>query len=319
MTPTTPSNPLPEDASSRISTLLKRYAVAIAVVFLLQLFPVTGIFLMMLLAILWIGAIVQLFMLQVSVEALTWRMPMTMLVVPAAFYAAGIGLGLYSDVMAARWGASQEWLRIDKQIPADVHYVTFEPWNLIVGTSLDDPKGIFRPETLGFELIRIGRENVRLVMVDSPNDPQCRGQKLLKIGDRCFKAEPIERPAVFLRIGTFDWERDPGWSPPPNYFWGEIHKKPFNLVLHEHGGQDRVGRLQGATIDKPIYVIFPIAGCALISSRAAWECDWSFTLKLRQQFVGFWPSVNGASPDTPSLLMAALRQLRRDVPAAGNP
>lgn len=228
-----PAAPTPRKKSPlwRVLALTACYAVVIAAIFLLQYFPYTGIFLMMVGASRWIGVVVHIFILHIAFEALTRRLPRWMLIVPGLFYTAGVGLGLYSDVMVHCWKGAQEWLRIDKQIPADVRFLVFEPWNMVEGANINDPKGAFRPATLGYELAWVAlrpnwgvRENTRLVF-HSPADPWCfrRGEQVWKIGDRCFKKEAIERPAAFLRIGgapKLEGPSDPVQWPPPRFFWG---------------------------------------------------------------------------------------------------
>lgn len=103
-------------------------------------------------------------------------------------------------------------------------------------------------------------------------------------------------------------------------FLGHDYQGPMNIVLHRDGGEEQVGRFKGAILNKLSYYLFPIAGCALISSTPAWKCDWSIAPQLRREFVGFQPSAIGTSPETPTLLMEALRRLRdRPPPPAPSP
>jgi hypothetical protein len=73
------------------------YGAVCGAIFALQALPVPGIFLMFLLAAFWIGVVVHVLMLHLSIAACTRTISLWWLLVPICYYAAGYLLSLYSE------------------------------------------------------------------------------------------------------------------------------------------------------------------------------------------------------------------------------
>lgn len=124
------------------------YALSAAAIFILQWLPIPGVFLMILFGVFWIGVLVHLFMIHITIMSFFGGLPRLVLILPAAFYAAGLAVGLESNIPALRWQSQQQWLQVDKQISSDTHDLAF--------FDRDDAiwlKAIIQPEKFGFKLI----------------------------------------------------------------------------------------------------------------------------------------------------------------------
>jgi hypothetical protein len=73
-------------------TIVAGYAIACGVIYLLQLFPYSGIFLMLVAAMLWIGILIHVGMIHLTIGSLGGRISRAWLVLPAAFYIGGLAL-----------------------------------------------------------------------------------------------------------------------------------------------------------------------------------------------------------------------------------
>jgi len=87
--------------------LCGKYAFVATAIFMLQLIPITGLFLMFLLGLFWIGVLVHVFMIHITVLSISGALPRLILIFPGAFYAVGLAAGLYSDVGASSWQSQQ--------------------------------------------------------------------------------------------------------------------------------------------------------------------------------------------------------------------
>jgi hypothetical protein len=257
----------------RFLRIFRNYALVAAAVFLLQWFPipVLGAFVMLAFGIFWIGAIVHLFMLDVTVQVFLGRLPRSILIIPATFYAAGLAVGLSSDIPAWRWQSGQQWFEIDKQIPADTHGLTFSDRDDAIAVTLGNG---FLFEKLGFKLFERGSEppSSYYLMIGGGS---CAGARVLQ-----FSATTI-RPTC----------------------------QPISLYI-DRNDVATVGTLTGAHIRKRSYFLFPTAGCGLVDNPASWQCDWLVSPLWRDAYVGYYTSVNGTSGKAFSILMAALAELR---------
>lgn len=299
----------------RISTV---YALVAAAIFILQLIPQTGIFLMFVLGMFWIGVVVHVFMIQITIMSMIGALPRLILILPGTFYAAGLAVGLFSDIHATSWESQQQWLRVDKQVPSDTRNLAFaDPIN-IVGLELMHQDRAFRPEKLGFELLIVGsspKPDLRL-MGQSDANPWCpSGQTVL--ADRCFATRPIDHPSSYVLIGQSIMRRSAGDCPTTGvlrFSWATIYPDCEPITLQVGGDHEIVGRLSGAIIRKRSYFLFPTAGCALVDDPPSWPCQWYVSPLWRDADVGYHLSPNGSSRSAASILMSALGQLRGQQP-----
>lgn len=90
--------------------------------------------------------------------------------------------------------------------------------------------------------------------------------------------------------------------------------KTTKVIWHDAGRTEQLGVLWGGLLRKNAYVLFPSAGCALISSTPKWSCFWQVLQRWREEHVGFFPGVSGSSSESAAVLMSALRQVRGQQP-----
>jgi hypothetical protein len=100
-------------------------------------------------------------------------------------------------------------------------------------------------------------------------------------------------------------------SPPPlQYPWGRLFFEETNIVLHDNGGQEVVGKLRGGIIRKLPYLLLPAVSCVGLFTHARDACGGTWFMAHRDQQIGFFPGVTGSSDATVPLLMDALIRLR---------
>jgi hypothetical protein len=295
----------------RLLRIFAVYALIAAVIFVLQLIPQTGIFLMFVLGMLWIGVVVHAFIIHITILAISGGLPRLVLVIPCVFYAAGLAVGLSSDIFA-----SKHWLQIDKQIPPDTHDLAFSSTINFIGRELRDQDASFQPEKLGFGVFTVRRglqPDLRLTF-ESDGHRWCPGGQVL-FDEGCFSTSPIEHPSSYLFIGESGaW----GGGCPEHAtlvtkknYWATIFPQCQPIRLHVGGVEELVGYLFGALIRKRSYFLFPTAGCGLVDSSPGWpHCQWWVSPLWRDAKVGFYLDTNGSSRSAVAILMAALGQLR---------
>jgi hypothetical protein len=298
----------------RFSRIFLIYALVAAAIFVLQWIPQTGIFLMFLLGMFWIGVVVHVFMIHITIISIQGALPRLFLILPAAFYAAGLVAGLSSDIPASRWQSQQQWLRVDQQVPADTRDIAFVDDIGTVGLELMDQDRAFRPEKLGFELFTLGsnqRPDLRVIFQSDALGRCPNGEMVL--GDRCFITRPINRPSSYVVVGQSIFggsEADCPATRVMQFSWATIYPDCEPIKLHLGGDDEVVGRLSGAVIRKRSYFLFPTAGCALLADPPSWPCLWYVSPLWRDVYVGYHLSPNGSSRRAASILMSALAQLR---------
>jgi hypothetical protein len=295
----------------RFLRILAIYGLIAAAIFILQWIPQSGIFLMLFLGMFWIGVLVHVFMIQITIMAIIGALPRYILIIPGVFYAAGFAMGLSSDIPASRWQSQQQWLRIDKQIPLQTRDLTFTNPINIVGLEFMGQDRAFRPEKLGFELFALARPYQRLVFHPDTH-PWCPSGQMV-FGDRCYTTQPIERPSSYVLIGQSIFAGSQGDCPSVGvmkFSWATIYPdcEPIKLLTSENA--EIIGRLTGAVVRKRSYFLFPTAGCTLLDSPPGWPCAWYVSPLWRDAYVGYHLSPNGSSRSAASLLMSALARLR---------
>ena len=258
----------------------------------------------------WFGLVLHGYMLAVAIRALTGALPRRLLLLPAGFYAAGIAAGLVSDAMAVRWMAGQDWLRVTAPVPAETRYVAFDSWSQLTGPGLR--QAALRPERYGFEWAVVNdpphpsmpRVSRRYVLAEGQSDCPRATPRLDRIGDRCYTTEPMPWPALFVRIGGPADPRTPGTRTTradiavETQGWGRVLRRSLRIVLHRDNQQAEIGRIEGATIQRHGYVVFPNLA--------------EFTLFAipRDLSAGFAEGYLGEAADTAPLVMEMLARLR---------
>ena len=253
----------------RFLRIFTGYALAAAVIFILQWSGI-GAFLMFFFGIFWIGILVHVFMIHLAIMSISGALPRLILILPGAFYAAGLAVGLYSDFPALRWQSQQQWLQVDKQIPMDTHDLTFFDRDDAIWVKAS---GAFQPETLGFKLFNRGPDHPLPYVVIG--------------GGSCADSSVIQFSSATIRPSC----------------------QPISLYVGRND-VETLGTLSGAHIRKRSYFLFPTAGCGLIDNPASWRCEWYVSPLWSDAYVGYYTSVNGTSGSAASILMSALGQLR---------
>ena len=88
--------------------ILSTYAIAATAIFLLQAFPGTGIFLMLVMGTLWIGLLVHVAMIHLAIASLDNLIPRNWIAVPIAYYGGGFALYLLALVLVHAQAAAIE-------------------------------------------------------------------------------------------------------------------------------------------------------------------------------------------------------------------
>ena len=160
-----------------------------------------------------------------------------------------------------------------------------------------DSEGLLRLRAR-FEFVSYSKMNGDKIWVaDSKPSPECR-IPLSAMGDRCFSPNPTP---VRHSLPS-DWSGFP--VPRPSRVGIQVSVSESSIVLHSPDGQQQVGTLRGARIEKMAYVLSPSAFCGPISG---WQCGvvWSLFARVEERgYEGF------SSRDTSAILMKALVALR---------
>ena len=258
----------------------------------------------------WFGLLLHVFMLVVAVRALTGAIPRRFLLLPAGFYAVGVAAGLISDDMAARWIAGQDWLRVDGPVPAETRYLAFDSWSQVTGPGLRHAE--LRPERYGFAWAVLNEPPVpamprvsrRYAVAEGQADCPRATPRLDRIGDRCYATEPMDWPALFVRVGGPPDTRTPGIRSNradvavESHAWGRVFRRSLRIVLHRQDRQVEIGRMEGATVHRHGYVLFPNLA------------EFTLFAMPRSLTAGFAEGHTGEPGDTPRLIMEMLARLR---------
>jgi hypothetical protein len=285
----------------RFFRLFGKYALVIAAIFLAQLFPLTGIFLMFLFGFFWIGVIVHVFMIHTTILALKREIPRLVLIVPVTFYAVGIFMGLQSHLAVANWEKQQQWVRIYKQAPPGTHEIAFDGLINWIGVELDSN---FQPEKQGFRLL--DPPSTRLTAQGNVS-AGCETHQLI-VAHRCYTESKTNSPTSYLLVGRSDSCPN---TPTIKSSMATILPLCSSITLVSGTKDtDLIANLSGAFVETRAYVLFPTAGCALIDNPASWGCEWFASPQWIKTYVGYVLSSNSASPNSSSILMSVLSQLR---------
>src|SRR6185503_913849 len=109
------------------------------------------------------------------------------------------------------------------------------------------------------------------------------GADIHRIGDRCYVAVSIPAPDKFLRIGgAMQSMETQTISPPPlEYPWGKVFLEETNIVLHDNGRQEVVGKLRGALVRKLPYFFLPAFSCTGLFAQARNKCGGTWFMTSR--------------------------------------
>ena len=177
--------------------------------------------------ILWIGVVVHLFMMVITVQSIIGKLPRLFLIIPGSFYAAGLAVGLYSNIPVLRWQSQQQWFQIDKQIPMDTHDLAFFDRDDAIWFKYG---GALQPERFGFKLIDRGSDHPSPYLVIGGGS--CADSSVIRFssGRTVEAASPsastsaamMRRPSepcparIFERVPIFCFrQRAVGWSIAP--------------------------------------------------------------------------------------------------------
>ena len=237
--------------------IFRNYALVAAAIFLLQWFPVPvlGVFVMFAFGIFWIGVVVHVFMMVITVQSIIGALPRLFLILPGTFYATGLAVGLYSDIPVLRWQSQQQWFQIDKQIPMDTHDLAI-PTTGTMPFRFRVPGGALQPEKFGFGFSDRGsglHPSPYAVVIGGGS---CADSSVglqfssATIASKLPAHQPLRRPAMMKRT---------------------------------------VGTLSGAHLFERVPIFcFPSAGCGLVDNPSSWVCTWFVSPLWRYLYVGYF-------------------------------
>jgi hypothetical protein len=260
------------------------YAMICGAIFLLQLFPVTGIFLMFLLAVLWIGVVINIGMVHLAGAAVVRSIALPWILLPIGFYAGGLAAHYRAVGVVAAQADAIERANAAATITASAPLSFF-----VKGLSIDL-----------LELYRIDR----MVSPNGSNRPAtiyyyARGEEC-DSASRAYnyqkRDEPFQlRPDLFPLYKGNDKTRQcilQKDGPP-----GEVHYRietasvsSETYLLKQFGTKWTVYDVQtGAPVTsaqsaefsviKPIPIL--LAGCGLVDNPSSWHCDGPQMMKDR--------------------------------------
>lgn len=268
------------------------FLVATGVVFLLQMVPFIGIFLMFMLAMFWSVMLVNAAMIGTAIEALIGRVSRLWLVLPLAFYG-GYWFIAAQDHQALRTlGASYDAAnaRVVTQFDPDRHALVFDGDNadtaLVHNYALPVVYSLDKGTPEGFRSHRMMESAVcakvhetralqasRIYAFGFHDGDRIGSRKLAK--DFCGLSMP-ERPELpMVRVARLEEKVTEGSLPVTR----------ATTIVTMPGG--RTFRLLGGVAAPLRWFPMPVMGCALNSGGPSWDCDAGFWRK------GFTPIVSG--------------------------
>jgi hypothetical protein len=266
----------PQTGRMKIFKLTSLWALAMAVIaYLLQVFPFTGIFLMMLGGPFWPGLLLHIFLIALLVEAATGRVWRILAVVPLIAYG-----GYYAIYFQQQAAIDAKMAELRATNPGQI--MEFDPARFSL-VQARDAQGI-SPSQYAIPVVYIRREDIKpqgyeaisLVRKDQcnfPRDSQARVQTYGVHGPGPGGAMVFKRNLCELRYP----------EAPKNTIVEIVHSgTTLTRLMHgEDSGEDRAelridGRRKGiyrtSYMRRLSTLPWLIAGCTLIDSAPAWKC-----------------------------------------------
>lgn len=255
------------------------YVITCGVVFLLQLFPYSGIFLMMLAASAWIGVIINVGMIHLAIAAASGLVSRTWLLLPAVFYIGGVALH-YSAV---------------GEVAAEIRSI--EAANAAAATKAEPPLSFLIKGGPFIELLESYRIDRMVLPLGNRSDSPATIYYYAR-GDECDsankgwyydkRAEPfLMRRDLFPAYKGADKTRQCILSkearlPSDVHYRLETQGISYDTELVKRFGTqwtvtDAKTNAPVVTVRSAEYTVItlipmPLAGCGLIDSPPAWKC-----------------------------------------------
>lgn len=283
-------------------TFLKPFYLLLALI-ALQLFPFTGVFLMIVAGGLITGLVVHLVLVLMAFDALTRRGPAWLLLVPALFYGGYYLLYLQQEREIAR--VSSEFAATNPKrvfdFDPDAHSLVMEDAGGFVSAH-EVPAAYtanknYQPE--GYRSYRlITRAQCDAVRKDTQGRVQTWGVRAGGVFQKgvCQLQFPEAPPHPVVSIVVTPKPSDYRLKPGVNIRTTEIMFDGKTLGVYRKGTISRLPKFPW------LYI-----GCALNSARPAWQCD-SGVMRSRFTIEGRPEGVDPALYDTPVALMLGIRK-----------
>jgi hypothetical protein len=286
-----------------------------ATIYLLQLFPFTGIFLMLFGASLWIGALTHLLMLALTIVALTGDVARWWISLPILYYGGGYALHLTSIHLATNESAA-----IEKANAAQsAHVETPFTYTAADFGALELLERFQAPlEQSGQTKYRYQSVQYSVVYRTEYHSGEACGSPAMPSADPfapwLFRNDlfPSEKPADKTRQCLVRQMIDVGAAPTekPHYLVREVAERSrtpsFLLVsyLKRWTATDlRTNQMIAEVVEGDLYplpaVQFIIAGCALDSGTPAWRCGAGLMRGSESIAIGYKKRTDSGNPFTP--------------------
>ena len=263
------------------------FFLATAVVALLQMIPIIGIFLMFMLAMLWSVLLINAGMLGTALEVLTGRVSRWWLVLPVAFYGGYFAFAAADNLALRHLRTQFDAANAKVTVPFNTerHSLVFDgdrgSWfvenyllPVVYSKNLNYPEGFRSTRMMASEVCSEVRENpaLRAAGIDTLgfHDGDAIGSR--KLESRFCDLGMPERPA-FPQVTVVRREDKVSYASLP------ITRVTTTITMP--GGQSF--QLLGGVAAPLSWIPMPVIGCGLNSGAAKWECD-----------AGFWR--NGFTP-----------------------
>jgi hypothetical protein len=267
---------------------------ATGAVFLLQLFPYTGVFLMFLLAPFWPVVLVNLGFIGIALEAASGQVTRLWLILPTAWF------GAYTWFAVADYGALER-LQHDIAAANDSVRVTFNPsQQALVITDASDPRFLVTNYALSVVYVRntnrAGSSHAAVRMVETEVCAKVRaGRSLSAAGiytHGFHEGRLLERRFCVLRLPE---------DPTLPEVTVEVDTRrategglPVTLTTTTVTTSDGARHvLRGGHVAPLRWFPMPVIGCSLNSAAASWDCIAEFN---RRRFTRFRSRIRDTAP-----------------------
>lgn len=273
-----------------------------AVLFLLQVLPMPGIYLMMFGAVFWTGLLLTAGLIAMGVEAYLRRIPRFLILVPIAIFGGYYGVAIWQRV---------EVFLVERQLQAEnpSNVVLFDP--AIHDLIVDDAASFVRSSAIAAAFARAATSKPEgFVKTHAVESGGCAALK------DAIAGQPGRRVQVSQNISRHWGEELPCFVAMPARPDGQVIEIidrpaapvtwPGGIGISEHKLSLNAKPIATyRTARTSLLSLFPKAyvGCALISSKPAWECGATLSWVRHQLDVAPGKIDRAHYPDVPNILL----------------
>jgi hypothetical protein len=291
--------------------LVTVYALICAGIFLLQLFPLTGIFLMLFAAALWIGVVIHIAMIHILIASLARSIARAWVLLPVAFYVAGVAL----YVVASREVKAQT--RAIEEANAAVTITAEQPFTY---TYKDKDYGspdtrlleLYRTDRMVLPLGHNSRDGAAVAYYYGHGDACINANQMWLYGKRFepflrirdlfpdYKGPNKTRQCIISQNGALEDTRYRIEAERTNARGWLFDRYGTRWTVYDAKTGGRLLVVQSAQFSVVYPIPFLLAGCGLNDSTPGWDCAAALLKTFYYSAAGYRLDGNKSNYPSPS-------------------